>query len=162
VSSKKFICKVCDFGRSKVLEGDVEEIKKGKIGTLTHMPPEVLEKNSVFTKKVDVWSFGILLWQIFTRTKPYFGYTWAQVVHQVGQGHCPEFPARENEELKTLYDACTVKDPESRFSFQEILERLHRAQQDTCVSSNTHGLRQHKSAPDVSRDLGHFSAQAGR
>jgi hypothetical protein len=134
LSPKKFVCKLCDFGWAKVLEGDSDGIKSGRIGTLTHMPPEILERDRVFPRdvdawslKVDVWSFGILLWQVSTRKKLYFGSTWAQVVHRVQNGIRPEFPGG-NDDLRSIFDSCTLKDPESRPSFEDILDRLGRVQ----------------------------------
>merc|ERR1719323_3040658 len=42
VSHKGYVCKICDFGLARVLEGDTSEIMTTQMGTVTHMPPELL------------------------------------------------------------------------------------------------------------------------
>jgi serine/threonine protein kinase len=139
VSHKGFICKVCDFGLAAVIAGDVVEIGKGRIGTLTHMAPESLSRDRFITKKIDVWSFGMLVLQVFTRKSPYHGLSWAQVVHQVSEALAPKFPNHEHAEIKEIYEKCTMKDPAQRPSFQEILVSLNRADTSSDVASTASG-----------------------
>lgn len=60
-----WVTKVGDFGWTRV----VAENMTGKIGTYQWMAPEVI-KGDKYTEKADVFSFGIILWEIATRKPP--------------------------------------------------------------------------------------------
>ncbi|TKW35797.2 hypothetical protein SEVIR_2G400400v4 [Setaria viridis] len=66
------ICKVADFGLSKVKQTTMVSV--GMRGTLPWMAPEMLEMSSnMVSTKVDVYSFGIIMWEILTGEEPYAG-----------------------------------------------------------------------------------------
>jgi len=66
------ICKVADFGLSKVKQTTM--VSGGMRGTLPWMAPEMLEMSSnMVSTKVDVYSFGIIMWEILTGKEPYAG-----------------------------------------------------------------------------------------
>ena len=52
-------------------------------GTLTHMPPEAVMEGIVATG-TDVYSLGVLLWQMYTSSRPWSGLTQSQIVARVG------------------------------------------------------------------------------
>jgi len=59
-------CKVADFGFARdLVDGDVYERKSDGRLPIRWMAPEALFDN-VFTTKTDVWSFGVLMWEIVT------------------------------------------------------------------------------------------------
>jgi len=62
--------KVCDFGLARVKES--VNTMTGQVGTYQWMAPEVLA-NERYTEKADVYSFGIILWEMATRQCPYDG-----------------------------------------------------------------------------------------
>ncbi len=57
------VAKICDFGLARKYE-DLKKVKIGKV-RIRHTAPEVLIKK-YFTSKSDVWSFGILLYELFS------------------------------------------------------------------------------------------------
>ena len=61
-----FRIKLADFGWTRVMA----ESMTGKIGTYQWMAPEVIN-NEKYTEKADVYSFGIILWEIASREPPY-------------------------------------------------------------------------------------------
>ncbi|XP_010928261.1 uncharacterized protein [Elaeis guineensis] len=64
------ICKVCDLGLSKVKCQTL--ISGGVRGTLPWMAPELLSAtNNLVSEKVDVFSFGIVMWELLTGEEPY-------------------------------------------------------------------------------------------
>ncbi|KAK6931913.1 Serine-threonine/tyrosine-protein kinase, catalytic domain [Dillenia turbinata] len=64
------ICKVGDFGLSKIKRNTL--VTGGVRGTLPWMAPELLnDSSSRVSEKVDVFSFGIVLWEILTGEEPY-------------------------------------------------------------------------------------------
>lgn len=61
-----------DFGLSKQIEqGNYTEQTSKEIGTYFYLPPEWFNGNGKLTNKVDVWSCGIVLYQLLFGVKPY-------------------------------------------------------------------------------------------
>ncbi len=63
--------KLTDFGLARELNKTTNELG-GAAGTYSHMPPEVI-KSANYSKASDVWSFGVLLWELLTGEIPYKG-----------------------------------------------------------------------------------------
>ena len=55
--------KLCDFGLS-MIKSKLKKHKKGRIGTVQWMSPEIL-KEQEYTEKSDVYSFGMIIWYIY-------------------------------------------------------------------------------------------------
>lgn len=71
--SEEGVCKLADFGCSFKLSGKSDATHLMEIGgTFTHRAPELLKGEEVSTR-VDVYSFGITMWQLLTRDPPYDG-----------------------------------------------------------------------------------------
>eukprot|EP00198_Chlamydomonas_reinhardtii_P008449 XP_001697786.1 predicted protein [Chlamydomonas reinhardtii] len=87
-----FVAKVADFGLSKALkEGQTHHSTK-TVGTVTHQPPELLRSGKL-TLSGDVYSFGIMAWEMLTGSVPYKGLMYGEVVERVVVSHRrPEFP----------------------------------------------------------------------
>lgn len=62
--------KLTDFGLARELQKTTNVMNAA--GTYSHMPPEVI-KSSTYSKASDVWSFGVLLWELLTGEVPYKG-----------------------------------------------------------------------------------------
>ncbi|KAH0475305.1 MAG: uncharacterized protein KVP18_004408 [Porospora cf. gigantea A] len=83
--------KLCDFGLAIDFNDDMEEfracraIPAGSVGTHPWMAPELLRGESV-TKAADVYSFGVLLWEMITRQIPFDGWPLGHVIASVGYG----------------------------------------------------------------------------
>ncbi|XP_041043965.1 tyrosine-protein kinase SRK2 [Carcharodon carcharias] len=89
------ICKIADFGLARVFITDDENVYEAREGTrfpVKWTAPEAIHSNK-FSIKSDVWSFGILLYEIITFGKmPYPGMTNYQVIQELGKGYrmpCP-------------------------------------------------------------------------
>jgi len=62
------VCKLCDFGLAKVRN---ETLTIGVIGTWQYMAPEIMTESEDYNEKCDVYSFGIIMHELFTLSKPY-------------------------------------------------------------------------------------------
>ncbi|XP_052236107.1 tyrosine-protein kinase Fer-like [Dreissena polymorpha] len=82
-------------------------------------------KNGTFTPMSDVWSFGVLMWEILSNgSEPYLGYTDAQTLKKVEEGYRMPAPQNTPDSIYQLMLKCWEKTPSSRITFQEMQNRL--------------------------------------
>lgn len=122
------VCKIGDFGMARHMQslGDVYErhSRNAKI-PVRWMAPEVLHKNR-FTTKSDVFSFGILMWEIVTLgSTPYRHLKTEQVIEAVARdGERPSKPEYCHSELYTIMSSCWHHEPDDRPSFGQLVKQL--------------------------------------
>ncbi|PNH05298.1 Mitogen-activated protein kinase kinase kinase [Tetrabaena socialis] len=120
---RSFIAKVADFGLSRTLELR-SRIRTRSIGTITFMPPETLVSGTV-SKAADVYSFGVMLWQMYTGQRPWAGMKIGQIVYNVGMKNVQlPFPPGAPQRLVALSRACTQADPRERPTFLKVQNDL--------------------------------------
>ncbi|KAB2043222.1 hypothetical protein ERO13_D01G001500v2 [Gossypium hirsutum] len=113
------VVKVADFGvaRVKVQSG----VMTAETGTYRWMAPEVIE-HKPYDHKADVFSFGIMLWELLTGKLPYEYLTPLQAaVGVVQKGLRPTVPKNTNPKLTQLLERCWQQDPTLRPDFSEII-----------------------------------------
>lgn len=114
--------KISDFGTSR--EWNERSTKMSFAGTVAWMAPEVI-KNEPCSEKVDVWSYGIVLWELLTCEIPYRDLESSAIIWGVGNHNmelpCPSsFPSG----LTLLIKQCWSVRPRNRPSFPIILNHL--------------------------------------
>lgn len=119
---------IADFGFSKFESSSFSQTLNMQFGTTAYMAPESIE-NSTYNKKTDVFSFGILMYQIVTGLTPYpclkNGTNEFRFKRQVLENNLrPEFKHPIKESIRKLIESCWSKDPELRPSFEEIFNKL--------------------------------------
>ncbi|KAH9618419.1 hypothetical protein KSS87_011568 [Heliosperma pusillum] len=118
------ICKVGDFGLSKIKRNTL--VSGGVRGTLPWMAPELLNgSSSKVSEKVDVFSFGIVLWEILTGEEPYANMHYGAIIGGIVNNTLrPPIPGFCDAEWRTLMEQCWAPNPGARPSFTEIAGRL--------------------------------------
>ncbi|KAG9128675.1 hypothetical protein Leryth_018313 [Lithospermum erythrorhizon] len=120
---KNWVVKVCDFGMSRMKHHTFLS-SKSTAGTAEWTAPEVL-RNEPSNEKCDVYSFGIILWELATLDVPWTGYHSMQVIGAVGfQGKRMDIPPRVDPEVAKLIRECWQTNPQARPSFGQIIARL--------------------------------------
>ena len=142
---KRWTCKIADFGISTVKEAKTRTMTC--IGTPMYMAPEVLAK-SKYSEKADVFSFGILLVEIYTGQVPYSSKKYARLNQaQLMFKICNENarPEIENipEALRELINDCWNMEAKLRPSFSEIVVRLRRLR-NVNLELNTEEVKQER------------------
>uniref|UniRef100_A0A2K5CBF8 non-specific protein-tyrosine kinase n=1 Tax=Aotus nancymaae TaxID=37293 RepID=A0A2K5CBF8_AOTNA len=128
--SESLMCKIADFGLARVIEDNEYTAREGAKFPIKWTAPEAINFGC-FTIKSDVWSFGILLYEIVTYGKiPYPGRTNADVMTALSQGY--RMPRVENcpDELYDIMKMCWKEKAEERPTFdylQSVLDDFYTA-----------------------------------
>ncbi|KAG4959073.1 hypothetical protein JHK87_035706 [Glycine soja] len=118
------ICKIGDLGLSKVKQHTL--VSGGVRGTLPWMAPELLSgKSNMVSEKIDVYSFGIVMWELLTGNEPYADMHCASIIGGIVNNSLrPQIPTWCDPEWKSLMESCWASDPVERPSFSEISKKL--------------------------------------
>ncbi|KAJ0914823.1 putative protein kinase TKL-CTR1-DRK-2 family [Helianthus annuus] len=120
---KNWVVKVCDFGMSRMKHHTFLS-SKSTAGTPEWMAPEVL-RNEPATEKCDVYSFGVILWELATLRVPWTELNSMQVVGAVGfQYRHLDIPETVDPVVARIITDCWHPEPQCRPSFKEIIARL--------------------------------------
>ncbi|VFR02615.1 unnamed protein product [Cuscuta campestris] len=118
------ICKVGDLGLSKVKCQTL--ISGGVRGTLPWMAPELLNgSSSLVCEKVDVFSFGIVMWELLTGEEPYVDLHYGAIIGGIVNNTLrPRVPETCDADWKALMERCWSAEPSERPTFTEIANEL--------------------------------------
>ncbi|XP_043078616.1 megakaryocyte-associated tyrosine-protein kinase isoform X2 [Puntigrus tetrazona] len=120
--SEDSVAKISDFGLAKVSSTATDNSKL----PIKWTAPEAL-KNKKFSTQSDVWSYGVLLWEIFSYGRqPYPKMSVSEVRERVDQGHRMEPPDQCPPDVYGLMTSCWETDPKRRPSFHKLRERLEK------------------------------------
>ncbi|KTF88272.1 hypothetical protein cypCar_00031555 [Cyprinus carpio] len=122
------LVKISDFGTSKELRD--KSTKMSFAGTVAWMAPEVI-RNEPVSEKVDIWSFGVVLWEMLTGEIPYKDVDSSAIIWGVGNNSL-QLPLPEScpDGFKILLRQCWNCKPRNRPSFRQILLHLDIASAD--------------------------------
>ncbi|GIM13633.1 hypothetical protein Vretimale_16702 [Volvox reticuliferus] len=124
------IAKVADFGLSTRMEHQETHLSSCFQGTLTHMAPEVMLEGRI-SKAADVYSFGILMWELFCGGDPFAGVPRAHIGHAITkEGRRPKFPPFAPRDYVALATSCWDPDAALRPSFEKVLTELVRLREE--------------------------------
>ncbi|KAH9296134.1 hypothetical protein KI387_039722 [Taxus chinensis] len=124
---KNWVVKVCDFGLSRMKHNTFLS-SKSTAGTAEWMAPEVL-RNEPSNEKCDVYSFGVILWELTTLQQPWGGMNPMQVVGAVGFQHRRlDIPNDMDPMIADIIRKCWHNDPKLRPSFSDIMTALRTLQ----------------------------------
>uniref|UniRef100_A0A8C6Q3J8 Fibroblast growth factor receptor n=1 Tax=Nothobranchius furzeri TaxID=105023 RepID=A0A8C6Q3J8_NOTFU len=127
------VMKIADFGLARDIH-HIDYYKKTTNGRLPvkWMAPEALF-DRIYTHQSDVWSFGVLLWEIFTLGgSPYPGVPVEELFKLLKEGHRMDKPSTCTHELYMMMRDCWHAVPSQRPTFKQLVEDL-----DRCLAMNS-------------------------
>ncbi|XP_073843796.1 mitogen-activated protein kinase kinase kinase 13 wallenda isoform X2 [Musca autumnalis] len=120
--SAEQLVKISDFGTSR--EWNEISTKMSFAGTVAWMAPEVI-RNEPCSEKVDIWSYGVVLWEMLTCEIPYKDVDSSAIIWGVGNNSLKlPIPSSCPEGFKLLVKLCWNTKPRNRPSFRQILSHL--------------------------------------
>ncbi|XP_049901281.1 KIT proto-oncogene, receptor tyrosine kinase b isoform X3 [Epinephelus moara] len=131
------VAKICDFGLARDITTDASYVLRGNARLpVKWMSPESIF-DCVYTFESDVWSYGILLWEIFSLgNSPYPGMQVGSVFYRMIQdGHRMSRPEYAPIEMYDMMLSCWNHDPLKRPSFRKLVERT-----ELLLSENTRNV----------------------
>ncbi len=126
--------KIMDFGIAKLASAETQLTRKGvTMGTASYLPPEQI-RGVELDHRADIFSFGVLAYELLTFERPFKGNTLSALIYQILYkipqtmrdvwSDCPA-------PLSDLIAKCLEKKPERRYaSFGELIPRLTKIRQD--------------------------------
>nr|XP_039262213.1 mitogen-activated protein kinase kinase kinase 13-B-like isoform X1 [Styela clava] len=128
----KDVLKISDFGTSKKWED--QSTKMSFAGTVAWMAPEVI-RNEPVSEKVDLWSYGVILWELLTGEIPYLDVDSSAIIWGVGSDSMSlPVPTTCPEGFKLLLRQCWSSKSQNRPSFNQVLRHLEIAAADLLAS----------------------------
>jgi len=113
---KKGEIKLSDFGCC----GKISVPSKRSCGTLEYTAPEVFEKKCCISRQLDIWSLGILLYELYHKYSPFKGKNNSETIKLIIKGTMPIFAPRISAGLKDLICRLLCKNPAKRPRWDEI------------------------------------------
>ncbi|XP_077423361.1 NT-3 growth factor receptor [Vanacampus margaritifer] len=117
--------KIGDFGMSRdIYSTDYYRVGGHTMLPIRWMPPESIMYRK-FTTETDVWSFGVVLWEIFTNGKqPWFQLANNEVIECITQGRVLERPRLCPKEVYDIMLGCWQREPHQRLNMKDIQKTL--------------------------------------
>ncbi len=135
------VLKVADFGLSVVKANtfcsDVHDLR----GTLPYMAPEMITDHKHVTEAADVWSLGVVFWELLTQQQPYADIAPAQLLGALGSGTA-RLPIPEwcEPEWRAVMEGCWVEDPTLRPTCRQLALQLQRIRDNAARLNNQQTL----------------------
>jgi len=118
------VCKLTDFGSTREVGEEMSANYTKGVGTPIYMAPEILESEGGYSMGADVYSFAILMWEVYTCKEPFsdmdFHKPW-QIADHVIKGGRMEIPEGCPEPYASLIKRCWAHDTKERPTFQDIV-----------------------------------------
>ena len=117
-----YTVKLTDYGISKKLVTYSQKCKS-HIGTIETMAPEVLDDNDKeYNNKCDLWSLGIIIYQLYFKVSPYRGETKDALLNKIKNAKQKIFKKTDDPKLDDLIRKLLIADPSKRLSWKDYFE----------------------------------------
>lgn len=156
--SDDFVVKISDFGLSRdIYSSDYYRVQSKSLLPVRWMPPESILYGK-FTTESDIWSYGVVLWEIYSYgLQPYYGYSNQEVISMVRGGELLACPTACPAVMYALMQDTWKHMPQRRPLFDDIVVRLQTwIDNGGCPetgTSDSSSVCSHRQASSSSREL---------
>ena len=116
--------KLCDFGITRELEHS--QSTSSMKGTHRYLAPEIIvgndEGRAIYSKPADIYAYGLLVLEIYSRKPPFYGLQPHTLIYRVGNGEQPKIPDNCPQLVSEVMRQCWKRHPGERPTIQNILE----------------------------------------
>ena len=117
LNKKEFDVKLADFGFAKVLENDITFTH---VGTPLNMAPEILERKTSYSFNSDLWSIGVIIYQLYSNEYPFEADSKKGLLEKIRQVKLRKLP--NDQLLKNLIQGLLTPDPKKRITWDEYFK----------------------------------------
>ena len=130
------IIKICDFGFARAIDNKtmITSIK----GTPLYMAPELL-KEYPYNKKADLWSLGVILYELYVGQPPFYTNNFQTLLHKIAKEDI-RYPDSMSSDFKDFLKGLLVKNPKDRWDWPKIL--AHSFLKETEAEKKAHKERE--------------------
>lgn len=122
--TRTYELKISDFGTHKVFGGQSSMSNSSQAGTCAYMAPEVI-RGEAHSFSIDIWSYGVVLWEMFVGLRPYNNMDSTPVLYAVGyNSHHLPIPTGFPEGLSFILKRCWHAKPSERMTFPQVCTML--------------------------------------
>ncbi len=111
--------KLCDFGFARAMSHNTFVLTSIK-GTPLYMAPELVQERP-YTHAVDVWSLGVILYELFVGKPPFYTTSIYSLIKKI-VNHPPTYPSNMSSSFKSFLKGVLEKDPNKRLDWPALLE----------------------------------------
>ncbi|XP_002742440.2 uncharacterized protein LOC100370291 [Saccoglossus kowalevskii] len=147
---KNNMCKIGDFGISRVLMGTTD-LASTFTGTPYYMSPEVL-KHEGYNSKSDVWSIACILYELCALEHAFEGQSLMGVMYKIVEGKIPKIPNKYDKNIQEILTKVLIKEPGNRPSAAEVLNLPFVARHMEKMATRMAGVREHQRDVEVDID----------
>ena len=141
------IVKLIDFGSAEVIPGMNDICLNELVGTPSYCAPEMVSRD-FYTEKVDIWSCGVIVFNMLTGCELFSGETNGEIYNEVQNKEIP-FNAIKHEKMGNLIMKMLDRNPQSRINTKEALSYIREIKGEMFTKENFHCLRKKKSQDDM-------------
>ena len=124
------VAKLTDFGLAKALDDSILTAPYSAMGSLPYMPPEQFEDARSAGVRSDIYSFGVMIYEMVAGTRPFTGGSSPELMHKIFNcipSPISDFRGDVPDALRTLIEACMEKRAENRpESLLPVIEELEK------------------------------------
>ena len=149
---ENFIVKLTDYGISKQVTNST--ICKTNIGTSTTMAPEIMEGNENYDNKCDLWSIGIIIYQMYFNHLPYNGISQNAIYESIEKLGLKILKPTDNKHLDDLLRGLLIKDPRERLTWEEYFNHpFFKTSQSENTTNISDDFAQSEITNNISNDI---------
>mgnify|MGYP001301666269 FL=1 len=114
--------KISDFGFAKTFEKN--ELISTVCGSPLYMAPEII-KNKQYNHKSDIWSLGVIIFELFTKKHPYYTTSKKKLITNIKNGIKINYTFINDDKLINLLKKILNENPEKRISWDNLFNEFH-------------------------------------